>query len=344
MQKRVTIQDVAKQAGVSITTVSRYLNGRFDAMSEDTQHRIRDVIATLNYQPNVLAQGLKGNRSKTVAVVVVNIGYPFCVSLIRALQDVFTPAGYSLVVVETGGDSAREYNCLLSLQAQQVDAFVLQTNGDNNRLVEEMATRIPVVFVDRQFPIPGVTSVITNNEVASFDLTSHLFLEGYRRVLYVTEAPDKVSTRTERIDGYRKACKAHKIAPWIALVDRNVPSTFTTAAEQLSDAAESRSPQAVYTANGLLMLELYPFLRTQNWPVPSQLGIATFDEPDWVHIATPSITCVRQPVADIGAYTANTVLHLLEDYKKPETQVQILDSVLVLRDSTRLRTSRVVQH
>lgn len=335
MAKRATIQDVATQSGVSITTVSRFLNGHFGAMSQQTRQKIEAVISTLNYQPNTLAQGLKGSRSRTIAVVVVNIGYPFCVSLIRALTDVFTSSGYRLVVCETGGDPIREQQCLSALEAQQIDAIVMQTNGDNNAQVAELAARIPVVLVDRRFDIPSVTTVITNNEASSYQLTSHLLVNGYQRVLYVTEPPDQVSTRIERLDGYRRACLDSQVPPWIAYVDRSEQNSFDKVIHQLIE-HKSLVPVAVYTANGLLMLDLYPLLKAIQWHIPNHLGVSTFDEPDWVHVATPSLTCVRQPVKAMGEFTATRVLQLLEDGSKKRKRVQVLESALVVRDSTRL--------
>ncbi|EPZ42520.1 LacI family DNA-binding transcriptional regulator [Alicyclobacillus acidoterrestris] len=311
MDKRVTIQDVARHAGVSITTVSRYLNERYDSMSEATRSRIAEVIRNLGYRPNALAQGLKGNRTKIVAAVVVNMSYPFCVGFMRSLNQVLSPAGYHLFVSETGGDSERERAVVQSLHAKRVDAMVLQSDGKNANLLAEIAKQIPVILVDRAYSIPHVTNVITNNLEASQRLTEHLFDQGYSRVLYVTEAEDGVHTRRERLQGYLSACQVHSVAPFVVTVDREREDTFQAVLDGLV-AVKAQAPIAIYTGNGLLMLRLYPKLMELGLHVPSELGIATFDRPDWAELVKPSLTCVEQPVDAMGAITGEMLLDRLE--------------------------------
>jgi LacI family transcriptional regulator, kdg operon repressor len=336
VRKRVTIQEVAREAGTSITTVSRYLNGRYENMSQETKEKIKKIIEMLDYQPNTLAQGLKGNRSRIVAAVVVNIGYPYCVSLIRAIQDVLTPAGYSLAVCETGGDAERELRVLQSLQAQQVDGLILQTNGDNNEELHKIASRTPVVLVDRTFSIPRVASVVTDNEVASNTLTTHLLQQGYKNVMYVTEEVGQISTRDQRLNGYIAACCARGVEPWICWVNRAHPDTFSHAIDALETKKDAR-PYAVYTANGLLMKEIYEALIDEGMHIPNLLGIATFDEPDWVNLIRPTLTCIRQPTQETGEWAANEILRRMAvDFVPPVVEVQVLKSTLVYGDSTRL--------
>lgn len=327
---------------MSITTVSRYLNGRYEIMSENTKKRIQSVIETLNYQPNVLAQGLKGNRSRIVAVVVVNIGYPYCVALIRAIQDVLTTEGYSLAVCETGGDSNRELQVLQSLQAQQVDGLILQTSGHNNAEIRKIAAVTPVVLVDRSFSIPGVTSVVTNNESASKGITSFLFEEGYQNVVYVTEDVAGISTRAERLSGYQSACGFYARAPLVYLVNRDRLTSFSTVIRDLETMAQEQLT-AVYTANGLIMRELYPALLNKGFQGPSPIGVATFDEPDWADLIRPRLTCVRQPTQETGQWAAHEILRMIsEGHTSTSDLVHVLESTLVIGESTKLRTSERV--
>jgi LacI family transcriptional regulator, kdg operon repressor len=345
-QRRVTIQDVARHAGVSITTVSRYLNQRYDAMSDDTKNRIAGVIAELKYQPNALARGLKSNQSGMIAVVVVNISYPYCVSLIQTLSNRLSPVGYNVHVCETGGDPKREAQILANVISKQADALIIQTNGDNNELLANIANQIPVILVDRQFNIPGTSCAVTNNQEASYQITDYLFQEGYHEILYVTEEEERISTRIERKTGYIKACRAHGKVPWVGFVDRQNLQTFADLAASI-EADKHQKPFAIYTANGLLMMQLYRNLQgllyTDRPHVP--IGIATFDEPDWVGIVNPSMTCVRQPVEQIGEWTAKVVVTQIKSGKsqKRTQKVRILPSSLVIGESTRLlQTNRRV--
>jgi LacI family kdg operon repressor len=335
--KRVTIRDVAQRAGVSITTVSRYLNQNYGSMSEATKERIAQVIEELGYRPNKLAQGLRG-LSRTVAVLVVNMGYPFCVSVIRSLSNALHSAGFSLMVYETGGDAEREKALLESLISHQVSGLVIQTNGANNDVLAKLARQIPVVIVDRRFHVPGAINVITNNVEASESLVDALFQKGYHKVLYVTEALENISTRVERLQGYEAACRRHGSEPWVAWVRRNDKDSMRAAAHMLESSFEGH-PIAVYTANGLVMLELYPYIKSLRLRVPEELGIATFDEPDWVKITSPQLTCVRQPTEEMGECAAQAILAQLQDDNKPakrRSSVKVIESTVILDASTAL--------
>lgn len=334
MTKRVTIEDVAKSAGVSISTVSNYLNKRYESMSTSTQGRIAKVIADLNYRPNVLAQGLKANKTRTVAAVLVNIGYPFCVSIMRSLTDVLSKEDYSLIVCETADDAERERKILDSLVAQQVDAIVIQTNGVNNDRLAEIAKMMPVVVVDREFSIPHIVNVITNNEASSEALTDALFDQGYERVLYVTESVGNISTRRDRLAGYKVSCEKHGRSPWIGWVNRSQSHTLSELAATLLE-ENPTYPFAVYTANGLIMFELFPHLKRLHYSTPDQMGLATYDDPDWGRLISPPLTSIRQPTEEVGMFSARVIIDLLESKNiVSKRQVKVMDSVLVLREST----------
>lgn len=307
----VTIKDVAKAAGVSITTVSRYINKRYESMSVETRERIEKVIAELNYQPNKMAQGLKG-QTRTIAVVVVNLGYPFAVSVIRSISSVLSEMGYALLVGESAGDTEQEAQLLQSLMSQGVDGIIIQTSGQNNELLERIAEEKPVVLIDRQFDVSGASNVITNNQEASRELTERLVQQGYQHVIFVSEEPSNLSTRVERLDGYVAACRTANIPSDVRWVLREDPVSIAALAKDLQN-QPPKKPFAVYTANGLVMLELYPKLTHLRYSIPNEMGIATFDEPDWVQVTHPRLTCVRQPTDEMGITAAETVLRRLAD-------------------------------
>lgn len=337
-RQRITIKDVAREAGVSITTVSRYLNQNYESMGEETRARIKEVIHSLGYQPNKLAQGLKGS-SRSIGVVVVNISYPFCVSVIRSVSKILSDAGYNLMVCETGGEKKREETMIRSLIAQNIGGLIIQTNGANNALLEEIARTIPVVLIDREFPIPQVINVVTNNHEASKNLTSALFQEGYQRVLFVTEPLSGISTRIERLNGYTKACEQYQKEPCVVWIDRENTPTLRSVVELLPSSPVT-DLFAVYTANGLIMLDLYPFLKETHFASPSPMGLATFDEPDWAKLTTPYLTCVRQPTDEIGQYAAKAILDHIKNAGTLNHHVEVIPSTVIVSDSSRLKNSK----
>ncbi|MFX4301929.1 LacI family DNA-binding transcriptional regulator [Alicyclobacillus tolerans] len=335
--KRVTIEDVAREAQVSITTVSRYLNGHYEYMSEKTRMKIANIIQRLEYRPNIMAQGLKANRTKQIAVVVVNISYPFCASVIRSLSEVMAPAGYGLLVFDSNGDKQRERDFLLSLRSQNVDGIVIQTNGANADLLQNISKELALVMIDRRIDIANAANVVTNNEQVSYDVTHYLFTTGYENVIYVTEMENGVSTREERLRGYRNACLKAKRQEWIERLDKSNEESYFHTAERIRKNMNGQS-FAIYTANGLLMLRLYPWLQKLGIQTPNPMGLATFDDPDWASVTTPPLTSIRQPTEEMGRLAAKLILEKVETGSTENMPVlQILPSELIIRDSTMLK-------
>lgn len=332
---KVTIQDVARAAGVSITTVSRYLNGRFSSMSAETRDRIARVIAETGYQPSRVAQALKANRTGIIGAIVVNLGYPLCVSVIRALSEAVEPHGLQLMVAESRGDAERERRALDAMRRQAVDALVVQTDGMNNALLAEWTKEKPVIWFDRGFGIAGGMDVVTNNLEASRELTLHLAQQGYRHVVYVSEPLRGIETRMDRLAGYEQACRSTGLRSEIHWVHRGQPATYEPVLEAVRSAV-SDGPAAVYTANGLILQELYPRLRRLDITVPDPLGIATFDQPDWADIATPALTCVRQPTEAMGQAIARALMDADEAWPENARRI-VIPSELRVSASTSLR-------
>lgn len=336
-RQRITIKDVAREAGVSITTVSRFLNQNYEAMGEETRARIEEVIQHLGYHPNKLAQGLKG-PSRNIAVMVVNIGYPFCVSVIRSISEILQDEGYNLMVCETGGDPQREKMMIRSLVAQNIGGLIIQTDGGNNGLLEETARTIPVVLIDRRFAISNSINVLTNDHEASKHLACRLFEEGYQKILYVTEPLHGISTRVDRLEGYKEACQQFQIEPCVFQIERGNRTSLKSVVDQLQSYF-SQDPFLIYTANGLIMLELYPLLKEFPFSTPFPMGLATFDEPDWAKVISPSLTCVRHPTEDMGQYAAKAILQHIKNGETFTHHVEVIDSTVIFSDSTKLKRS-----
>lgn len=332
MPKRATIQDVARAAGVSVTTVSRFLNGRYESMSEKTREKIAAVIAELDYRPNALAKGLKARRTQTVGAIVVNMSYPFCVGFLRAFSRTLGAAGYHLMVAESEGDAKRERQLIESFVANRVEAIALQTGGANNDYLAELAREMPVVLVDRAFALPHAYAIGTNNRDASREIAWKLFDLGYERVVYLTEDERGIPTRADRLEGYLDACRVALKEPVTVRVRRGDPASFREALARV-DAHAQKGRTAVYTANGLVLMECYRPLRELGHPVPDVLGIATFDQPDWSDLVDPPLTCVRQPVEDMGEEAARIITARLRGEEVP-AEAKVIPSAVVMRGST----------
>ena len=204
-ENRVTIDQVAAQAGVSKTTISRYLNGRYDALSSETRERVREVIERLNYRPNRMAQGLKARNSRLLGCLVSDISSQFSALIIS----VCLSAGYQLLLVDSGDDPERERSAIRDLLENQVDGLIVNTTGQNDEyLISLHENGVPLVLADRCLSAPGVLdTVATENYHMTYQCIAYLRTLGYEQIAFFTQGNEYVTPRILRYQGYSDALK-----------------------------------------------------------------------------------------------------------------------------------------
>ena len=204
----ITISDVAKASGVSKTTVSRYLNGKFEYMSDDTRERIHGVIEKYHYRPSNVAKTLKSNKSGLVGVIIADIASQSSSILLKGIGDVCTAHGYQVLISNIDNDPAKEREYIHSLMDNRVEGIIVNTTGYNEDfLVNINETRVPIVLADRTMDELKIDSVTTNNHKMTFDTIKFLVEKGYENIAFFTENPTNNSVRLNRRQGYLDAMK-----------------------------------------------------------------------------------------------------------------------------------------
>ena len=236
---RATIADVAREAGVSKATVSRFLNHRERLLTKDIASRVEVAIAALAYSPSPMAQALKRGRSRLIGLVVADVTNPFSVAVLRGAEKACQQAGYLLMLFNLGNDSRRESEGIETLTAYQVEGFILNTLGRDNGAAADAARHgKPVVLVDRRHHDMQADFVSLDNAGAVRLGASHLLERGYRELLFVSEPVKDVSSREER----KAAFRAFVEAPQAGVTDLH-GSTFESTAED-GDAALEQALRA----------------------------------------------------------------------------------------------------
>ena len=326
---RITLRDVALEAGVSIKTASRVVNGE-PTVNAAMAVRVAEVVERLGYRPNELARSLKGRRSRTIGLVVDDVSNPFMAVCAQAIEGVAQEHGHALILCDSHADLSTEDAYVGLLAQRQVDGLLLvPARGRNGRLKDEQRAGLPVVAFDR--PAEGVRtdSVLVENRAGAREATEHLIWHGHERVAFVGDVRHYYTAR-KRLDGYKQALKAADLEP-LHTLDAHSIEQGEEATKGLLEAPDP--PTALFAANILTVLGALRAIEDLGLRVPDDVAVIGFDDFELAHVLRPRFTLVRQPAAELGRRAAETLFDRLEGRGRPEPQRLVLPTELIVRES-----------
>lgn len=319
-----TLADVARAAGVSLTTVSRVLNNR-GYLSQATKDRVAAAIKELGYRPNQLARALHGKSTRTVGVIVPTVALPFFGELAAELEDALAVHGYRILVCNSMGRADREREYLDLLVSHRVDGIVSGAHNDED-LPEYGAIRMPLVAVDRDLS-PGIPNVRCANEAGGRAATGHLLERGARRPALLTS---RTGVRNRREAGYRDAVGGAGVEPVVLTVDFHTPVPLRAAAvaDRLDLVADR--VDAVFATDDLSAAEVLEWARGRGLRVPEDFKVVGFDGTLAVRRVLPGLTTVRQPIAAIARAAVASLMDQIEATAAGEDPRAALERVVEL--------------
>jgi DNA-binding LacI/PurR family transcriptional regulator len=330
-QKKVTVKDVSRTAGVSTATVSRVLAG-FDVVSEETRQRVHEAAKALNYQPNRNARNLRRNTTSKIGVIISDIQNPFFGSVVRGIEKITIKEDYTLILGNSDEDPEREKKLIAMLLEEGVAGIILvPTNADAESYRTLFGSGTPFVVIDRQLPFPDLNMVLVNGAAGAEAAVDHLAGLGHRAIGYVG-GMKHLSVMHEREAGYLKALKKHQIAvqeEYLRQGNNRQDGGHAAVCELLS---LRQPPTAILIANNLMTLGGLQAIHESGLEIPGQVSLVGFDDMDWAASLRPALTCVAQPAYEMGETAAAL---LLERIHKPEQAARtiILNTRLVVRAS-----------
>lgn len=331
-----TILDVARTAGVSKATVSRFLNRGDEQLSPEIAARVAAAIQALQYRPSPMAQALKRGRSKLIGLVVADVTNPYSVAVLQGVEKACRDAGYMVMLFNIGNDDIREREAIESLSHYQVEGFILHTLGhDTGALAQARRMGKPVVLVDRRIGDAQVDLVGLDNAGAVRLAARHLMANGYRHLLYVTEAVKGISSREERLEAFRAF-----LAEEGRGTHGEVLESFDDEPQVLEKVLSAllkdtrHGPCAVLSANAVVTLRVAAACNRQGWQFGRHLGFVGFDDPTWSPLVGPGLSAIAQPTDDIGHMAVRCLLERLRGEQLPPRQI-LLPGALMARGSSR---------
>ncbi len=333
---RATISDVARQAGVSKATVSRFLNRREELLTPEIAVRVERAINALGYTPSPMAQALKRGRSRLIGLVVADVTNPYSVAVLRGAERACQEAGYLLMLFNLGNESHREREAIESLMAYQVEGLILNTlGGDEGAVADALRHGKPMVLVDRRHQGIQTDFVSLDNVGAVQMAAQHLVDAGYRELLFVSEPLRGVSSRLEREAAFRAFIADHagKIGGRSFESTAEGRAALDEALRQLRSRGR-RGKAAVLAGNAVVSLRVADAAARAGWRFGPDLGLVGFDETEWAHLIGAGLSTIAQPTDDLGRLAATCLIERLNGLALPPRQI-LLPGRLVARGSSR---------
>jgi LacI family transcriptional regulator len=335
MSETVSVVDVAARAGVSLGTVSNVLN-RPDRVAPATRDRVMQAIRELGFVRNEAARQLRAGRSRTIGLVVLDVGNPFFTDLARGVETTAGKSGLSVLLCNSDDDTERERHYLSVLQEQRAFGVLITPVGKNTAAIEAVRrSGTPVVLVDRGSN-RRQCSVSVNDRVGGELAVAHLIERGHQRLGFVG-GPLAINQVSERLAGARAAIESAGLAE-DALTVIETPRLDVAcgrdAGAQLAGMPGPRRPSAVFCANDLLALGVLQDTIQRQGSVPGDLAIVGYDDIEFAAAAAVPLTSVRQPRAQLGQAAMDLLLEEATDPDNHQHRQVVFEPELVVREST----------
>ena len=324
----MTLAEIAKQANVSIATVSRIINNK-GKVAEETRSRVMSIINSDTISERLY---MADSNSKVILMCIPSLSNPFCQKVVKGIQDSAKNHGYSLFLYNEAEFSRGFSHYANIFKTGKYAGIVLQTPVTNSSFIDDLALRFPVVMCSEYYDKSSVPFVSIDNKSAAMKAVNYLISIGKKRIALMNTTIDRVHSKYREL-GYRDALKKAKIdvdeklIVHISSIDYSLALSYAYAILSLKD-----RPDAIFSISDVYAAAAINVAKKLNLRVPEDVAVVGFDDIDIASISSPSITTIRQPAYEIGFQSAELLVSKIE--RKPSVSNLILDTELIIRDST----------
>ncbi|MBR1822460.1 MAG: LacI family DNA-binding transcriptional regulator [Clostridia bacterium] len=309
MAKKVSIKDVASLAGVSISTVSRVINGG-PYVSEEKRNSILKAMEQLNFQPNYFAKSLKAGTSNLIAIFVPNINNTVYALIAQGVESIARENRYGVILCNTNEDEEIEREQISRFQTMHIDGYIFATARNDRGYIQELVeSGVPAVTVMRH--TMDANAVIVDNFKIGYEATTYLINRGHRKI-YIFSSTEGIPSLKLRYDGYRKALQDNGL-PYedsyqCAYDDEDITRLSDIVVDWFD---KSGKPDAVFSVNWVRAMSIYGAAQRMGFRIPDDVSVLSVDDLPFAPFLNPPLTTVSQPFYDMGRKAAETLLNVI---------------------------------
>lgn len=320
----VTIKDVARLAGVSISTVSRVINDS-KPVSQEIKQKVIEAIDELGYKPNEVARTLVTKRSHLIGVIVTDIGNSYVAEMVRGIEEVGKMYKYDILLCSSHGDPEAEQRFIQLLKRKQVEGIILLSEIVNDKMIcilDEL--QFPFVYLNRYFYIEDFPTVAIDNYEASYEMTNYLISLGHKNIAYVTVDEEEFSLEEYKIAGYKKAMEEVNgdVEYFCYASGYSIDDGYNIGKDVLS-LKEKEEITAVFCSHDEHSIGLMNYFYDNNIRVPEDISVAGFGDIKIASIYRPRLTTIKEPHYDIGAVAIRKIIKELKEEELEEIFIKL---------------------
>lgn len=337
---QVTIKDIARELGISPSTVSRALKDHPD-ISPETKRAVNELAEKLNYQPNIVALSLRQSKTNTLGVIIPEIVHFFFSTVISGIEDVAYSAGYNVILTQSNESSQREITDMKALFNSRVDGMLLSLSRETtnfDHIDSMLAKGVPMVFFDRVYERPDTSKVIVDDRSGAREATLHLIDQGCTRIAHIEGSPNLDITR-QRLEGYIDALKERNLP-----VDKNLiipcPDASIEAGKKSTERLLDVSPlpDGIFATNDPVAMGAMQAIRNKGLSIPGDIAVVGFSNWLFSSMMDPPLSSVDQPGFEMGQEATKMLISQIETRSKedsePKPVTKVLKTKLIIRESS----------
>ena len=330
------LKSIARRTGVSISTVSRVLNGKHEQyrISAKTVKRVMDEAKRIDYKPSILAQSLRTNKTYTIGLLIPSIDNPYFATIASEIVFEAKRYGYTVILLDTLEDEGNESEWINTLLTRSIDGIILVPCGERPESLEKIDEQTPIVLIDRYFEDTSLSYICTDNYRGALDGVKLLIENGHKEILCIRGVPHSMPSK-ERVKGYIDALRESGFDTRSRITGNDYSITNGYLETKLAIGSPAR-PTAIFALSNTIMLGAIRAIGESSLRIPDDVSILSFDNNLFLDFLHPAVTRISQPTKEISQLAVKILMERLSDKQSVPQQIKLPAQIIEGKSVKRL--------